>query len=112
LNSLPFPALKIQALGEQGQILRRPELGPGDARPKLQLNSPVLRFIKEVNCYASGQGLIETKVLSTTVLAQAGRALPVGRSRYNCTAHAGGGRYYWYSHLFIRRLPDGSWYRE
>lgn len=34
---------------------------------------------------------------------QAPAALPTGRSRYNCTAPAGGGRYYWYSHLWIIR---------
>jgi hypothetical protein len=44
---------------------------------------------------------------------QAERPLAVGRSRYNCTARArAGNRYYWYSHLWIRRHPDGGWQRE
>ncbi len=35
--------------------------------------------------------------------------LPVGRSLYTCTAPAGGGAYYWYTHLWIR-LPSGLGY--
>lgn len=33
--------------------------------------------------------------------------LPVGRSLYTCTAPAGGGAYYWYTHLWFR-MPIGS----
>lgn len=38
--------------------------------------------------------------------------LHVGRNRYNCTLPASGGRYHWYSHNWLRRNADGSWYRE
>jgi peptidoglycan/xylan/chitin deacetylase (PgdA/CDA1 family) len=37
--------------------------------------------------------------------------IPVGRSRYNCTAAAGDGRFHWYSWVWMR--PDGEqWYAE
>lgn len=39
--------------------------------------------------------------------------LPVGRSRINCTAPSDKqGRFYWFSHSWIKPNPDGSWYAE
>jgi biofilm PGA synthesis lipoprotein PgaB len=57
-----------------------------------------------VACYASRQGHIEVRWPHPgrrrfTVVAPA--PLPTGRARYNCTVPAGGGRYRWYSHLWI-----------
>ncbi|MCB1801938.1 MAG: polysaccharide deacetylase family protein [Gammaproteobacteria bacterium] len=44
---------------------------------------------------------------------QASGRLNVGRNRTNCTLPIGdSGRYGWYSHNWIRRHADGSWYRE
>ena len=42
----------------------------------------------------------------------ASNALPPGRSRYNCPAPAGDGRFYWYSQLWIKQAVAGVWARE
>ena len=57
-----------------------------------------------LRCYASGQGQIEVswpdrRARRFTVVAHA--PFPAGRGRYNCTAPAAGGRYRWYSHLWV-----------
>ena len=66
----------------------------------------------QLRCYASGQGEIPVKWLdkeqtrfSTSVAAP----LPVGRSRYNCTAPSMDGQtYYWYSHQWLRLTDEGK----
>jgi len=110
--SLPFPKLKVVVKDSRGNSLSDPQLPLGDAMPHLELISPIFKFAESVQCFASGQGKIKTQVKGGSLLTQAQRALPVGRSRYNCTYHAGGGRFYWYSQMFIRRNDDGTWYRE
>lgn len=112
LTSLPFPQLKAVVTDGRGHSLKQPELPPGVTMPELELVSPMLKFVNGLQCFASGQGAINLKAKGGGAVAKAGRSLPVGRSRYNCTASAGRGRFYWYSQLFIRRNGDGSWYRE
>ncbi|MCB1691464.1 MAG: polysaccharide deacetylase family protein [Pseudomonadales bacterium] len=65
-------------------------------------------------CYGPGGGRIEVKQVSPSrFTAQAGNDIPVGRSRYNCTMpDESGARFYWFSQLWIRKEPDGSWYPE
>ena len=72
--------------------------------PRLTVNlSAPLPNAAALACYIDGMR-VDPEWLDETVLTfavQAPTALPAGRSRYNCTAPAGGGRYYWYSHLWI-----------
>ncbi|WP_075184930.1 polysaccharide deacetylase family protein [Teredinibacter haidensis] len=110
--SLPFPQVKALAKDSFGRSLPQPELPSGEVRPELTLNSPFFRFAGVVQCFASGQGSIPVEKRGSSIITRAERPLAVGRSRYNCTAHAGQSRYYWYSQLFIRRNTDGSWYAE
>ncbi len=112
VNSLPFPLFKIKTTTSDGRLLESPELPKSESRPVLHMQSEAMSFIKGISCFATGQGAIETKTTRNTLSVQANSPLPVGRSRYNCTAQAGGGRYYWYSQLFIKRKSDGSWYDE
>ena len=63
-------------------------------------------------CYTPGGGTAELDWNGNRVTATATSPVPVGRSRYNCTMPAGEGRFYWYSQLWIRKRPDGSWYPE
>lgn len=68
-------------------------------------------------CYASGQGRIQVDWVDRTtgeVRVRANDSLQPGRAKYNCTAPAAQGKniYYWYSHLWMKREADGSWYRE
>ena len=47
-----------------------------------------------------------------TVSMQADKPLPLGRSKYTCTAPHPSIRqaYYWHTQLWIKPLRDGSWY--
>jgi biofilm PGA synthesis lipoprotein PgaB len=69
-------------------------LGDGDAR------------LGQLSCFVSGQGRVEVEWLNRAereFAVQAMEPLPKGRSRYNCTAPSKQrGRFYWYSHLWIR----------
>ncbi len=112
LLSLPFPQARVKVTTENGKVLSDPELPAGIGRPVLRIASPLMNYIGETACYASGQGKINTDVKGGVLVAQAKTDLPSGRSRYNCTARAGGERYYWYSQLFIRRKANGRWYSE
>jgi len=74
----------------------RVSLGDSDAR------------LGQLSCFVSGQGRVDVEWedrADRRFIVQAAAKLPVGRSRYNCTApSAQKGRYYWYSHLWIH-LP-------
>lgn len=112
LYSLPLPITSVVLESEDGRALRDVELPKNVTIPVLRITTPLARYVKNFNCFASGQGRITTNVQSSSIVVKANRPLPPGRSRYNCTANAGNGRYYWYSHMFIRRNADGSWYSE
>ncbi len=112
VNSLPFPESRIKVSNSNGKVFSDPLLPKGEDRPVLRIASPLMAYIEQFACYASGQGKIKSEIRGGALVAYANKPLPPGRSRYNCTAHAGGGRYYWHSQLFIRRLPDGSWVDE
>lgn len=82
---------------------------------------PVLRLTLEkghyrpgaMTCYISGQGRGSLEWQGDTLMVKPKQPLPVGRSRYNCTApNTKGSGYYWYSHSWFKKKPDGSWYRE
>jgi peptidoglycan/xylan/chitin deacetylase (PgdA/CDA1 family) len=66
----------------------------------------------QVACYFSGKKVYsETELLANNLVitAQFDGALPFGRSRYNCTAPAKDGNYYWYSMPFISISEQGQW---
>lgn len=107
---LPITSIETESLGH-GRFVD-PELPEGVGIPILRISSPLVRYLKNFKCFGSGQGEIQTDVQSSTILVKANKELKPGRSRYNCTADSGNGRYYWYSQLFIKRLQDGSWYQE
>lgn len=79
--------------------------------PVTTISAPILRLelssqhppLKQLNCYASGQGKIELQWHDEhSFTTQANNALPLGRSRYNCTAPSSqAGRYYWFSQPWI-----------
>jgi peptidoglycan/xylan/chitin deacetylase (PgdA/CDA1 family) len=100
-------------------------LAPEDRLLAAESGAPVLRlrlgpgpFRRDgLACYVTGQGRAELEWLDRekgVVAVQAGEALGPGRSKYNCTAPGteGNGVFYWYSHLWMKPNPDGSWYAE
>jgi peptidoglycan/xylan/chitin deacetylase (PgdA/CDA1 family) len=109
LQTLPLPVVEAQP--------DDPLLPVTESRPRLHVRLQAGDYLADsLTCYVSGQGRTQAHWLAGDQPAfevQAARPLPIGRSRYNCTARARqGNRYYWYSHLWIRRHPDGSWQRE
>lgn len=112
VSSLPFPQARVKVTNNSGKVLDEPELPADVERPVLRIASPMMGYTKHFTCYASGQGKITAEVRSSVAVVRAPKALPVGRSRYNCTASAGQGRFFWYSQMFIRRQADGAWYNE
>jgi hypothetical protein len=99
VQSLPLPVVAAE---------------PGDPLLPDSISVPLLRVrlapgdyvLERLTCFVSGQGEVPVRWIDSEagVFEVAARApLPKGRSRYNCTApHRNGGRYYWYSHLWIR----------
>ena len=76
----------------------------------IALNPPNLIFrisdkTLKINCYATNQGKIPSKITSSSSFQQlnvrATKPLAKGRSRYNCTAKANDPYFYWFSQPWI-----------
>lgn len=111
--TLPMPLKSVSVLaGEGGKALTDILLPPKVEQPLLILTLENA-LPGSVQCFASGQGAIKVEVNANQIRAQADKPLPVGRSRYNCTAASNeAGRFYWHSEFFIRKRPGGEWYAE
>ena len=104
MNSRPFEVLsenpinKIRYEGEKAPIL------------ELIVNKKDIRH-QQLSCYFSGKKIysevIEHKD-TLTIYAQLEGELPFGRSRYNCTAPAINGGYFWYSMPFVSTNDQGD----
>lgn len=113
INSLPMPLTSVSVMDERGSKIKEPLLPVDETKPVLVLELQTPRVANKVNCFASGQGRIDVQVNGTMITTQVKKDMPVGRSRINCTALSNTpGRYYWYSHFFMRKNRDGSWYQE
>ncbi len=84
-------------------------------QPTLTLKfAPYVENAKRLTCFVNGSPDVEYQwsddgaVVNVTPKG----VLQVGRNRYNCTLPGPEGRYHWYSHNWLRRNADGSWYRE
>lgn len=71
---------------------------------------------QRLSCYVNGSPAVNYEWFAdepNTVRVTSKRRLHVGRNRYNCTLPSTQkGRFHWYSHNWIRRKADGSWYDE
>ena len=86
----------------------------GNLTPTLTLKftRPNLR-LDQLVCYGPDGITSLTRTSPTTFEAKSKAPIPVGRSRYNCTMPVEGtSRYYWFSQMWIRKEPNGSWYPE
>lgn len=113
--SMPFAISSVSVFDENKNEIEDSVLPAGVIEPQLQIELKDPAVLKRVQCYASGQGEIsvaanvEKNILKITP----NDPVPVGRSRFNCTAPSNqSGRYYWYSHPFIRKENSGGWYPE
>lgn len=113
VNSLPMPLLSVTARDHRGEPLEEPLIPPHSHRPTLRLSLQSAELANRVQCFASGQGRVPGKVDGITLTVNLQQDLPVGRSRINCTAPSEqAGRFYWYSHFFMRKTEDNEWYDE
>lgn len=111
LRTRPFP---VRVVAGADPVL----LHDADTAPTLRL---VLAApdadLAALSCFVAGQPPPRVTWLDADaglVEIQARQPLPVGRSKYTCTAPArtGGGVFYWYSHLWMRPLGAGRWYED
>lgn len=105
VNSRPLPVVK--------KVPDSATVTAGNLRPTLTLTLENGDYQKaQLRCYASNGGKIEVRWLNeekTRFTTVTPNNLPVGRSRYNCTAPSMNGRnYYWYSHQWLRLKEDGT----
>jgi hypothetical protein len=91
-------------------------LGPDDDRPRLRITlGPGPYRTEAIRCYLGSDTLaVELHPGSPARLdVRPKRALGPGRTKINCTAPAtDGDQWFWYSFVWMKPLPDGSWYRE
>jgi len=67
---------------------------------------------RRLNCFAAGAMLEpKTEVQGDEMRVTLESAIPIGRSRFTCTASAGEDRFYWFSWMWMRK-PEQGWYRE
>jgi poly-beta-1,6-N-acetyl-D-glucosamine N-deacetylase len=109
VNTLPLPVV----LAEPAD----PLVPPGQTRPSLKLTLKTNAYSKaSIQCYIGGSNNVEivwSKDSPDQLEVTPGFDLGPGRHRTNCTMpSAQKGRFHWYSHNWIVRKADGSWYSE
>lgn len=109
ISTLPLP---IQQASPQEPLVDNQEWQPA---LKLTFQETVVSP-QRLTCFFNGSPKINyqwdlQKPASVTITPKG--KLSVGRNRYNCTLPSKEkGRFYWYSHNWIRKTVDGSWYKE
>ncbi len=107
VRARPLPLRAVEpASGVLAADARRPTL-------RLALGAGVAPG--SVGCYVGGSAVPVRQVeQDPPVLAvRPEQAIGPGRTKYNCTAPvSGASAWHWYSFLWMKPLPDGSWYRE
>jgi len=100
-------------------VRREPEsgmLGPDAERPALRLTLGDGPYRAEaLRCYVGGKPAEVEQISQEPVVLEvrAAGVIGSGRTKYNCTAPATDADvWYWYSFLWMKPLPDGSWYRD
>jgi peptidoglycan/xylan/chitin deacetylase (PgdA/CDA1 family) len=103
---------KVQTLAlPVEQDVLNPVLPIRISQPELQLNTGELST-ERMACYGPAGKQPVSRISDRQILTRSPTALPVGRSRYNCTIPTEDGRYYWYSQMWLRKNSDGSWPSE
>lgn len=114
--TLPMPLDSVALVGGDrtggGGVTVDPLLAAGDDQPRLVLTASTEELANHINCFAGGQGRLTTVVDNKTVTVVLHKPLPAGRSRINCTAAAGEGRFYWFTQPFLRPDAQGNWPAE
>lgn len=111
--TLPLPVFEVTAIA----AINDGVLPYAEKRPVLELvlEGGTIKA-KAISCFASGQGAMDIEVLGNNRLTIRPRNdIPVGRSRYNCTARAARSdtseaiRFHWFSYQWIRLGEQNQW---
>ncbi|WP_049723529.1 polysaccharide deacetylase family protein [Gilvimarinus polysaccharolyticus] len=105
-----LPIKRRQLIGDDGQRLSEATVAAG-TRPQLQLTLADAALAMRLSCYHGGDKLPVT-VANKIVTVKPVQVLRFGRSRYNCTARADDGRYYWFSQPWFVTGEQGQWQHE
>ncbi len=110
LRTRPF---RVDVRSDVGPVLGT-DTPPPTLRLRLAGDDPRLDAL---SCFVTGQGAPEVRWIDRArgVVEVTARApLPIGRSKYTCTAPSRGaaGSHYWYSHLWMKPPGPGRWYPD
>lgn len=109
---MPIESVGLYADAELKEGLNEVVVAAG-ARPVLVLTLAEDGLAGRINCFAGGQGAIETRVEDRQLITQPAKPLTPGRTRYNCTAGTGeSGRFFWFSQQWLVTGEDGRWVHE
>lgn len=109
VQTRPLP-VKARALYHRKNELDSPVV-PAGARPQVRLTLANKSLAAGLTCYYQGQTLpLERDGAHITISLDQG--LNLGRSRFNCTARAEDGRYYWYSQPWFVTDKQGQWQHQ
>ncbi len=108
VRSRPLPVAKVAPASGV--------LGPDAERPAVTLTLEEGPYRPEtVRCYVGG-GAAEAEVADGSparLRARPAQALGTGRTKINCTAPATqGDQWFWYSFVWMKPNPDGTWYSD
>lgn len=103
---------KVLALPLPASVVEPSDGVTGQARPTLTFSLPRAWQDRALNCFAAGSAITPRRDVDGARLRITLEGdIPVGRSRYTCTAPAADGRFYWFSWMWMRR-GAGGWYEE
>ena len=108
-SSLPMPIKKVILLDEYGKSLIDPLVADKAEKATLVIEGDA-DFLKKVSCFYIGAPA-KTEFREDQLHVITSKAIPSGRSKFNCTAPEKG-RFYWFSKMLIKKNGDGSWYKE
>lgn len=113
LHTQPFETFTYQLVQNDITVNFDPLLAIDQTQPVIAITVSRTTQLKAMNCFLSpGSKAQKTLIDETTAYIQAIDKHPLGRSRFNCTAPASKGHFFWHSIPFIRRHSDGHWVSE
>jgi len=111
VNSLALPLTKSKLLNNNGNALATHLLSFDLDKPKLKLSLKSPSKALNVQCYSSNGLKLARQDLGASLIFTPLEPIPVGRSRYNCTAASEHkDRFYWFSQPLIRAKASGDFY--
>jgi len=111
VNSLSMPVKQVLLLDGNNKELKGHLLKTNVDKPKLKLTLTKQKDKLQVRCYASGGEKLLMENTSEGHVFSPISSLPVGRTRYNCTAPSGQeGRFYWFSQPWIKPNKEGMYF--